>query len=1252
MSTAASRAYAEELEEALKGKPFLGGDVPTAKDAAAFEKLVGGTGDSMHLARWAKHMASFTAAQRRAFPTSAGAVSKAPAAGKPARPEELDHMLALQDKAQAAWESSKLFEVDPPTDPAEFAKKEKFMATFPYPYMNGKLHLGHAFSMLKAEFAVAYNRLEGKHSLFPFGFHCTGMPIQAAANKLTREYEVYGSPSPKFPCGRPSASEEEIPAGEESADSVPLSFNWAPPTSTGHQDVVKYVLQQADGAAETKEWVDLTEVGPETTVNAQKKTRVVTGVIQGFSRSKKYVFRAITHLSDGTVVEASAASELLEFKAKAAPSDKKDKKKKGPAKIAQKSGDALHQWDIMRGMGMTEEEIPAFVDPMKWLDYFPPKGQDDLKRLGLHIDFRRSFITTSVNPFYDKFISWQFNKLKEGNYLAFGKRPTIYSPVDKQACMDHDRSEGEGVGHTEFTAVKVKIVEPIPEVFSELVKANPEKPIYILCGTLRPETMVGQTNCWILPEGQYGVFNRGSEFVICSDRAARNMSFQDIFPKWGEVEKVMSVSGADLLGAAVKAPLCQYPKVYLLPLPTIKMDKMTGIVTSVPADSPDDYLMWKELRENAGKRKHFGVKDEWILPFDLKPLSEVEIDGEMRSMAAMYLMENKYTKERVAEAHDECYSKGFYQGVMTAGDYKGMRVELAKPKARKDLCDRGDAFTYHEPEKLIRSRSGDECTVALIDQWYLKYGEEEWRNRVLQHVENTLDAYTDACKKAFTDVLAWLKEWACSRSFGLGTQIPWDKQFVIESLSDSTIYMAYYTMAKYFHGHDNLKGDKPSPYGIKAEDLTDDVFSYILLGAAYPESCKVEKSVMEQMRRDFEFWYPMDLRVSGKDLIQNHLTMSLYNHAAIWKDDASMWPRSFYTNGWVLVDNEKMSKSKGNFMTLTDAVNAFSADGLRIGCAFAGDTMEDANFEVKTTEKALRRLHNLVEFAQKLVKGETTTRQGEMDCFADKWFNNDISRLLEEARVHYSRMRFKEALRCAWYDFHTSRDLYLDVMAASGKTPLDSLLRRWLETIAVIMSVITPHASEEIWSLLGKTGSIIDARFPTATTDSQIVAQGKFVFDTFKSIMIEKFTKALKKKPKVANVYVAATYPAWKMRVIAVLKDKMGADGKFPKDAMVIFGKKDQLEAFPEGKDLISKGAQVGKFAAMIRQAAEKEGTSAFDVQLPFDELPLLEEHAEYLKSKIDVEKLTFYKADQEGVPDAAVAENADPGKPAFAFNA
>ena len=76
--------------------------------------------------------------------------------------------------------------------------------------------------------------------------------------------------------------------------------------------------------------------------------------------------------------------------------------------------------------------------------------------------------------------------------------------------------------------------------------------------------------------------------------------------------------------------------------------------------------------------------------------------------------------------------------------------------------------------------------------------------------------------------------------------------------------------------------------------------------------------------------YPMDLRVSGKDLIGNHLTMALYNHASIWKDRPELWPRGYYTNGHVNLNNEKMSKSTGNFLMLEEAIEKFSADATRL----------------------------------------------------------------------------------------------------------------------------------------------------------------------------------------------------------------------------------------------------------------------------------------------------------------------------------
>jgi leucyl-tRNA synthetase len=144
-----------------------------------------------------------------------------------------DVLLGLQDKAQAKWDKVKAFETDAPSDGTWDGGK--FMVTFPYPYMNGKLHIGHAFSLTKADFAANYQRMIGKKALFPFAFHCTGMPIQAAAYKLKKEYELYGSPLPNFPPSPPEVVTTDPAAGS-------IEIGWKAPTSTGGHTLTGFVV--------------------------------------------------------------------------------------------------------------------------------------------------------------------------------------------------------------------------------------------------------------------------------------------------------------------------------------------------------------------------------------------------------------------------------------------------------------------------------------------------------------------------------------------------------------------------------------------------------------------------------------------------------------------------------------------------------------------------------------------------------------------------------------------------------------------------------------------------------------------------------------------------------------------------------------------------------------------------------------------------------------------------------------------------
>ena len=129
------------------------------------------------------------------------------------------------------------------------------------------------------------------------------------------------------------------------------------------------------------------------------------------------------------------------------------------------------------------------------------------------------------------------------------------------------------------------------------------------------------------------------------------------------------------------------------------------------------------------------------------------------------------------------------------------------------MIENNEALPYYEPNGLVISRSGDECIVTFCDQWYINYADEEWKKRVMKFVENTFKCNSEVLMNELKYTVSWLKEWGCSRSYGLGTKLPFDEQYVIESLSDSTIYFAFYTIAHFLQG--DIFGKKPGIMGIK-----------------------------------------------------------------------------------------------------------------------------------------------------------------------------------------------------------------------------------------------------------------------------------------------------------------------------------------------------------------------------------------------------------------------------------------------------
>ncbi|KAM3348461.1 hypothetical protein ACQJBY_022002 [Aegilops geniculata] len=1040
-----------------------------------------------------------------------------------------DLLLKIQSDAQTCWEESKVFQAEPGNGPP--GPGEKFFGNFPYPYMNGLLHLGHAFSLSKLEFGAAYHRLRGSNVLLPFAFHCTGMPIKASADKLAREIQQYGNP-PVFPAA------EDDSSAQVADDS------------------------QADQAA----------------------------LAPGKFKSKK-------------------------------------------SKAAAKTGMQKFQWEIMKGFELTDEKIAKFQDPSHWLTHFPPLAKEDLKEFGLGCDWRRSFITTDMNPFYDAFVRWQMRKLKKMGKVVKDMRYTIYSPLDGQPCADHDRASGEGVQPQEYVLIKMMVIPPFPPKLKVLEGKN----VYLAAATLRPETMYGQTNCWVLPDGNYGAFeiNETDVFIVTA-RSALNLAYQHLSRVPEKPTCLAELTGNDLIGLPLKSPLSFNEIIYALPMLTILTDKGTGIVTSVPSDSPDDYMALQDLITKPALRQKYGVQDEWVLPFNIIPIINIPEFGD-KSAEKVCLdlkIKSQNDKEKLAEAKRMTYLKGFTDGVMIAGEFDGRKVQEAKPLIKNKLLGEGSAVLYSEPEKKVMSRSGDECVVALTDQWYITYGETEWKQKAVKCLEN-MNTFSAETRNGFEHTLGWLNQWACSRSFGLGTRIPWDEQFLVESLSDSTLYMAYYTIAHHLQ-NGNMYGEEIS--SIKPEEMTDEVWEYVFCDGPAPNS-SISPALLSKMKQEFKYWYPFDIRVSGKDLIQNHLTFSIYNHTALLPE--YHWPRGFRCNGHLMLNSEKMSKSTGNFLTLKEAILRYSSDATRFALADAGDGMDDANFVTETANAAILRLTKEIAWMEEVIAAESSLRGGPPSTYADHVFANEINIAVKETEKSYNAFMFRDALKSGFYDLQLARDEYRLSCGAAGMNR--ELLVRFMEIQTKLITPICPHYAEHVWQkILKKEGFAIKAGWPVAgTPDPTLRSANKYLQDSI--VLMRKLLQKQEsgsKKPKkgaaptpsaenkltVGLIYVNEHYDGWKEQCLRVLQSNFDSQARsFAPDEEISEALRncfiDRETSFKQVQKLCMP------FIRFKKDEARNVGPQALNLKLPFGELNVLEENLELIRRQLGLEHVEVLSA-------------------------
>ncbi len=742
--------------------------------------------------------------------------------------------------------------------------------------------------------------------------------------------------------------------------------------------------------------------------------------------------------------------------------------------------------------GIPEEEVKKFIDPVYMARYFTMEGRKVVRRAGFSVDWRREFHTTSYDPAFSRFIQWQYKRLRERGYVTKGTHPVVWCPRCESPTGQADRLVGEDVSPEEYILIKFRLGDVI-----------------LPGATFRPETVYGATNLWVNPDSTYVEAYVDGERWIISEDAEKKLREQ-----LREVEVIRRFKGREVIGKFCEEPI-NGKSIPILPGWFVKPENATGVVYSVPAHAPYDWLALRDLKRRPDVLRKFRMDPKIVE--EIKPISMIRLEGFGEFPAIEVIDEMKIADQmdpRAEEATKLIYKKEFHTGMLKeiCGKYAGRRVSEVKEQLIQDFKEKGIADSMYDLPEPVICRCTTPCIVkVLADQWFLKYSDDEWKKRARDCLSK-IRIYPEDARKWFEDVISWLREKACARRAGLGTPLPWAPEWIVETLSDSTIYTAYYPISRYIN---ELK--------MRPENLTDEVFDYVYYGEGDPRTVSNESGIslrtLELMREEFLYWYPVDLRVSAKELVPNHLTFFIFHHVALFAPQH--WPKAIGVNGMLTIEGKKMSKSKGNFVTLRSAIDNYGADPTRCALLLSAEGMDDPDWRSEKVKEVKAKLESFYNFSKKILK----LRGGGGTGSLERWLISVLQKRVRSVSEGIEELKTRTALENAL--FETWNDFKWYVRRASK--PNAAVLRGLLKTWVKLMAPFAPHICEQIWSEIGEEGFVSNARWP-AYDEGKIDIKSEEAERLVKGVLVDTINilKATGIKPRKVVYYTSS---GWKWKI-------------------------------------------------------------------------------------------------------------------------
>jgi leucyl-tRNA synthetase len=854
--------------------------------------------------------------------------------------------------------------------------------------------------------------------------------------------------------------------------------------------------------------------------------------------------------------------------------------------FAKKVSEGNEAWiEYLRANKCPEEQIRKMKDPGEVVAYFNKIYTDEYwKKFGFLADWRR--FTCTIWPDYGKFIEWQFKKLNDHGYLTQKPYFATFCPSCGPVAVDPSETDlhkgGKAEKH-EYTLLKFKFGDS-----------------YLLAATLRPETVFGQTNFWVDPELDYVKVKIEGETWIVSQPCADKLQVQ----KDG-VEILEKVRGREIIGKTATAPVVERP-IPILPANFCDPNVGTGMVTSVPSDAPYDWMALVDIKKNDELKREYDLES---LLESLEPIPIIDTKN-LGDLPAIKICEEMGIENqddpKLEEATKIIYKSGFHTGRMkeNCGDYAGLPVEEAKDRVKEDMIAQGIADVLHDLSEEVVCRCGDHVLVKRIDdQWFIRYSDTDWTEKTKDFAEG-MNIHPQPYYDNFPGILDWFQDRACARLGNwLGTNFPLDRKWIIEPISDSTIYPSYYIISKFVN--EGL---------LNADSLTEKFFDFVFLGQGksieVAEQTGVEKDLLEKIREEFTYWYPVDINLGGKEHQTVHFPVYAMNHVAVFP--GTCWPRGIFVNWWIIQKGgiAKISKSKGGAEPVPDAIQKFTVDGLRLYYCHVASPFVDVEWDEQIVHNYRQRIQKI----WSLVHGLTTAGAGQDGPGEiEHWLISRMNRHLENVNSSLDEFDVKSASHVPFFGMVTDLEWYLK---RGGGKP--EVLGQYLEVLVKVLAPFTPHLAEELWEAMGRDSFVSTAEFPGYEPEKiNLVAELGEEYLRWTIDDIQSIIKVIKKDPGEILLYTA---PSWKIKAWKGILEA----GDAP-DVKAVMKK---LMADDEMRRV---GKEVSRYLTKAVQDIRTVPTEFKGIEI--DEMKLLASAREFLEKRFQC-SVKIHSGDDPGAPD------------------